>query len=137
MQVAVLNQVEFEQRFSAEVRRAEFSDTSEEEAYERRDRALVGSIKHVCENHVGVTSQRHVHHNEDWWPDHTRGVKVAAHVCDGSLLRELQQLLIDDFPEFRIQFVVYNDVSSSSSTHLGSICLTPAACFAEERAALS
>jgi len=92
---------------------AEFTSSGEEAAYERQDSFLIYLIKRACREMLGVEADRHVHHLEDWWPNHTRYVYFSRAYVTWPLVEKLRSLLTDDFELWRIQVVVSEDLTAA------------------------
>ena len=76
-----------------------FANKAEETTYERLDSQL---IEHIKEAYTAFGIRDGIHHIEDWWPNHLRGVESDPIHFRADLLRRLQALLRGEFAPWRI-----------------------------------
>lgn len=118
----VVSPKEFDKAFKAEALIAEFSSPKDEEAYERRDAALIRLIRKEIRQHFGRNTKHQPYVLDDWWPNHTRYIDVTPAHCTPAFLTALRQLLNNDHKDFRIQICVYEDFMEGT-TYIGSMAL--------------
>lgn len=112
VQVERVSKEQFDAAFDQDACIAELTSPEEETAYERQDSFLIHLIKRACREVLGVLADRHVHHLEDWWPNHTRYVYVSRAYATWQLIEKLRSLLTDDFGAWRIQVVVSENLTA-------------------------
>ena len=90
-----------------------FANKQEEDRYVALDTELIERIKQVFES-FGVREGKDVHHIEDWWPNHLRGVECDPSHFRADLLGQLQALLTGEFASWRIIIHFYRGLSGSA-----------------------
>ena len=70
--------------------------------------------KPFADEHIGV--------GYDWWPDHTRHLECDVHCFNQDLFDAVGALLANEYDEWRIQVVVYEDVMDGN-TMIGSVAI--------------
>ena len=118
----VVSPKEFDKAFKEEALIAEFASSREEEAYERKDAALIRRIRKEIRQHFGRNAKQQPYVLDDWWPNHTRYIDVTPAHCTPAFLIALRQLLNDKHKDFRIQICVYEDYMEGT-TYIGSMAL--------------
>jgi hypothetical protein len=113
---------EFNRIFNDTAEIVEFANDAEEQAYVASDEQLIQLIKDAVDRELGLVNCAHVHHIEDWWPNHTRYVECNLAVFDETLRSALQSLLHGEYEPWRIQIVVYRDMMLGA-TQVGSMVL--------------
>jgi hypothetical protein len=78
--------------------------------------AVVGRlfVKAFADEHIGV--------GYDWWPDHTRSIECDIQCFNQELFDAVCALLVNEYDEWRIQVVVYDDVMKGT-TMIGSVTI--------------
>lgn len=118
----IVSPEEFDQLFREEARIAEFTSPDEETAYERRDSFLIHLIRREVQQHFGTDENQQPFVGDDWWPDHTRHLEVTPTHCTVAFLTALQNLLTDEYKDYRIQICVYGGAMHGNS-YIGSMAL--------------
>jgi hypothetical protein len=90
-----------------------FSNQQEEDGYVALDTRLIESIKRVYES-FGIEEGKGVHHIEDWWRNHLRGVECDPLHFRADILTELQTLLTGACACWRIVIHYYRGMSGAA-----------------------
>ena len=126
---------EFDAAFSEDALVAEFADEAAEHAYVDRDTRLIKAIKGTCSLVAGTDADEHVHHLEDWWPNHTRYVYVSAKLCSNVLISALRALLVGEFTKYRIPVIANHDLTDDKDQEVGALVIYTDRAVVETRVA--
>jgi hypothetical protein len=99
-----------------------FANQQEEERYVALDSQLIESIKRVYES-FGVREGNGVHHIEDWWRNHLRGVECDPAHFRSELPARLQALLTGEWARWRIIIHYFRGLSGAADC--GSALVLP------------
>ena len=89
-----------------------FANKTEEREYERLDAQLIKRIQRIYD-WSGHREGDGIHHIEDWWPNHLRGLESDPSLFQLSLLLRLQDLLTGRLKRWRIIIHYYHGLKGS------------------------
>jgi hypothetical protein len=91
-----------------------FATEQEKERYVALDTQLIEKIKYVYES-FSIREGDGVHHIEDWWHNHLRGVECDPMHFRIDILARLQELLTGDWARWRIIIHYYGGLSGAAA----------------------